>query len=189
MRKLTILIIGAIILGLIITLFVHYQENKKLKNSLGMIYASNISNFSQHINHIETYLQNEKELKESDLNHYYYDVNYLLTVGLPSDSLISSYIGFIQNGLSTMSSMVSEGANNEEIEIVRDRTLQFILTLKEGLDKMSKVGRVAVKDGFQENYKEYYELSLPESKIMKLINTNLEKQLKTHMEILNQNNK
>lgn len=189
MRKLNIFIIGVIILGLVITSFVLYRDNNKLKDNLGAIYLSNITNFSQHIKHIETYLKNEKEFKETDLINYYYEVNYLLTVRLPSDSFISSYIEFVQNGLSTINSLVSEGAKNEEIEIVRDRTLRLIQTLKEELDKMSKVGRVIVKDGFRENYKEYYKLSLPENKTMRSINATLEKQLKKHIEILNENNK
>ncbi len=189
MRKLKIFIIGVIIPGLFITTIVLYQENKKLKDKLGALYLSNITNFSQHINRIETYLKNEKEFKEADLDNYYYEANYLLSVRLPSDSFIYSYIEFIQNGLSTMNSLVSEGAKNEEIETVRDRTLRLILTLKEELDKIRNVGVVKVKGGLEVNYREYYKLSLPGNKTMKSINDTLEEQLKEHIEILNQKNK
>jgi hypothetical protein len=166
-----------IIVILAVALCIQYQNNNKAIDTLGSVYLSNMESFKQHINHVQTYLQNEKKFKDSDLLNYYYEVNYLLTIRLPSQSCTGQYISSIQSGISEMQSMVSNNAKKEDVEAVRKRTLQFIEILKYSMDKMSTVGRVKVGDEVKEDYKKYYQLSLPNNKTMQLINDDLQKQL------------
>jgi hypothetical protein len=156
-----------------------YQNNNKLKNALGLTYASNITSFQQHLRHVQTYLQNEKDFKQSDLINYYYEVNYLLIVHLPSDTLIPTYLTFIQNRISKIQDLVSNGDSPSEIEIAKGKALKVIKVLDDVLDTMSKAGEIRVGNSMKVDYKKYYQLSLPNNKIMKSINTDLEKQLNT----------
>lgn len=165
-----------IIVIMAIALFIQYQNNNKTIEALGSVYLSNMGSFRQHINHVEFYLENEKDFKECDLSNYYFEVNYLLVLRLPSRNCTVQYIESIQSGFSELESLISDNANKEDIEAVRKRTLKFVAILKDSLDKMITVGRVQVGDGFQEDYKKYYELSLPNNKTMQLINNDLQRQ-------------
>lgn len=185
MTKLTKIITGVVIFVLVAAVLVEYQANIKLKNDAGVVYQSNIVNFSMHMNRIETYLKNEKQFNHNDLTSYNYEVNYLLTVRLPSNTYISTYLEFIQSGFAGIDFLVSKGAKKEQIESERDKTLQLVSSLKEALDKMEKAGELPHKNGIREDYKKYYELSLPDNKTMKAINIDLEKQFKKHLDVIN----
>lgn len=177
MKKWTTIASYIVIIILAVSLYVQHQSNRKTIDALGSVYLSNIESFKLHINHVQTYLQNEKEFKDNDLRSYYYEVNYLLILRLPSQSCTEQYIGSIQSNIHQMESLVSENANKDEMEAVRKRTLQLLAALGDGIDKMSNAGRVKVENAFREDYKKYYQLSLPDNKTMQQINNELQKQL------------
>jgi hypothetical protein len=179
MKKLRVhrlLIIGAFI-GLLLFTFFQYQSKETLKTELGQTYLSNISNFKQHINHIETYLSAETEFSAGELNNYYYEVNYLLSVKLPSENSTPKYVAAIQGGLLKLHDYAAKGMNKQEFDIEKNRILQKLINpLKKGLEEMSNVGNVKGDGGTGYNYKEYYYLSIPDNENMKSINDELEKQ-------------
>jgi hypothetical protein len=188
MRKWLKVISGILVIGLTLVSYLQYQNNSKLKDDLGSTYLSNMGNFNQHLTRVENYLQNEKEFKESDLLNYYYEVNYLMTVRLPSNLYTSAYLQFIQSGIGRINDLVAKGGNQREIETVKSNTLQLIKTLNEALVRMGKAGEIRVGNSMHGDYKKYYQLSLPNNKAMKSINADLERRLNSYIDYLNKNN-
>jgi hypothetical protein len=122
MTKGTKIIISIIIIISTVIIYLQYRSNSRLKNSLGLAYASTIGNYLQHINRVEGYLKNEKGLKESELDRYFYEINLLNSTGLPSDYVIAPYMQHIESGLATMRSLAANSTSGEEIERIRLNT-------------------------------------------------------------------
>lgn len=185
MKKHIQLLIIFIIAALTVTCIFQFYSNKHLKNSLGLLYSTNIGNFSMHVAHIQTYLENDQDFSKEGLENCYYEANYLQTLSLPSDLYFPSYLQLLQTGLSSISSKVSAQAPEEEIEKEKNRLLQLTASLKEGLDKMNKAGEIVKGNGITYDYEEYYKLSLRKNKTMESINSDFQKYIDKHIEMLN----
>jgi hypothetical protein len=179
------IIVSIIIIVSIVTIYLQYRNNERLKNSLGQVYASNIGEALQHMDRVEYYLNNENILSESELDKYFYEVNLMKGTGIFSDYMVEPYLQHIQSSLRSLKTLAAEKGNNEELESARTETLKLIVILKSGLNKMYKVGEVTVGNERHNDYKKYYELSLEDNKIMKSVNEDLQKQLEEHFRYLN----
>jgi hypothetical protein len=185
MMKNTKIIVGIIIIVSIVTIYLQYQSNKRLKNSLGQVYASNIGEALNHMDRVEYYLNNENTLNESELDKYFSEINLMRGTGISSDYMVDPYLQYIQSGLHRMKLLAANKGSNEEIESARTETLKLIVSLKSGLNKMYKVGDIIVGNEHHYDYKKYYELSLEDNKIINEVNEDLQKQLEKHFEYLN----